>query len=472
LFIPSGLEQQFTCFEQTSRPQAFNHHVGTLSSPRTFDTHPDFPGLARKSLPTTVEPKTKPVAMLATNQTADMSLPHDWLDLILPLSPQRTTSSTTQRNMESSEQTPATQVFPQPPATEMSKSTSSPHEEITSLNALLIDPTPLAFLETVAPDNAFASMNAHAAILVAMPILPEIPPSVSRALIKDLRDGNRTTNTSIINDLAITAIENATATPNACIDLKKYDEYLGKQMEEIPPLIIAIDTLATKLATITSNDDEETNLLFQHKLALTKLSGDLTKTKEAIPGLSLNATARHHQAVRKAMLRNFRYITLAWHSASEIAAGATYPQLVDVSSTGYPIDCSRWVTASHDSIQECRAEGPSRHRPQEPFAMLPVTHQAFPLHCDTPLVTASGLTLFTPMACNPIVVEQHERVYLVIYGWSAATEVNLFTGLQQLPFDLLNTGSVKTQRSTQTDQESYMLRKEHDEYPVDFPHPS
>jgi hypothetical protein len=81
--------------------------------------------------------------------------------------------------------------------------------------------------------------------------------------------------------------------------------------------------------------------------------------------------------------------------------------------------------------------------------MLPVTHQAFPLHCDTPLVTASGLTFFTPVACIPIVVEQNERVHLVIYGWSAATECALFTGLQQLPFDLLNTGSVKTQRSTQ-----------------------
>jgi hypothetical protein len=85
---------------------------------------------------------------------------------------------------------------------------------------------------------------------------------------------------------------------NVCTDLKKYSKHLGKQIEEIPLLIIKIDTLATKLATFTSNDDEETNLLFQYKLALTKLSGDLTKTKKAIPGLSLNATARHHQAVR------------------------------------------------------------------------------------------------------------------------------------------------------------------------------
>jgi hypothetical protein len=114
-------------------------------------------------------------------------------------------------------------------------------------------------------------------------------------------------NTAITNDLAITASENATVTANVCNDLKKYSEHLGKQIEEIPLLIINIDMLATKLATFTSNDEEDTNLLFQYKLALTKLSGDLTKTKEALPGFSLNATARHHQAVRKALLRNFRY---------------------------------------------------------------------------------------------------------------------------------------------------------------------
>jgi hypothetical protein len=126
LFIPSGLEQQFTCFEQTSRPQAFNHHVGTLSSPRTLYICPDPFGLARKPQTSTVASKTKPAAILAANQITDTSLPHDWLDLILPFSPQRTSSSTTQRNMELSEQIPATQEVPQTPATEMMDAISSP----------------------------------------------------------------------------------------------------------------------------------------------------------------------------------------------------------------------------------------------------------------------------------------------------------------------------------------------------------
>jgi hypothetical protein len=201
---PSVLEQQFTCFEQPSRPRAFDHHVGTLSSHRTLDIRPDFPGLARNSLPTTVEPKTKPVAILAANQTAATSLPHDWLDFILPFSPQRTPSSTTQRNMESSEQTPATQGVPQSPSTVMAEATSSSPKEIIPLNALLIDTTPQAFLETVASDNAFATMNARAATLLGMPTLPEIPPSISRDLIKELRAGHRTMNTSIITELVIT----------------------------------------------------------------------------------------------------------------------------------------------------------------------------------------------------------------------------------------------------------------------------
>ena len=71
------------------------------------------------------------------------------------------------------------------------------------------------------------------------------------------------------------------------------------------------------------------------------------------------------------MLRNFRYTTLSWHSTPEIDEGADYPQLVGVSSTGCPIDCTKWETAKNSSIHDCRAEGPSRPRPQEPFAMLP-----------------------------------------------------------------------------------------------------
>ena len=163
--------------------------------------------------------------------------------------------------MDLSEQTPATQETILNPTTEMTEATSSPIEEIITLNALLIETSPLAFLETMAPNNAFASLNAQAATLLTMPDLPEIPSSVSRALIKDLRDGHRTTNTAIINDLAITASENATATVNVCNDLKKYSEHLGKQIEEIPLLIIKIDTLATKLATFTSNDEEGDQLI-------------------------------------------------------------------------------------------------------------------------------------------------------------------------------------------------------------------
>ena len=64
-------------------------------------------------------------------------------------------------------------------------------------------------------------------------------------------------------------------------------------------------------------------------------------------------------------------------------------------------------------------------------------------------MTASGLTILTPEAYNPIVIEQDDRVYVVLYGWCAASELDLFTGLQRLPFDLLDIGPVKTQRSTQ-----------------------
>ena len=55
--------------------------------------------------------------------------------------------------MESSAQTPAAQGVPQPSSTEMTEAITSPTEEIVPLNALLVEPISLAFLETVAPDE-------------------------------------------------------------------------------------------------------------------------------------------------------------------------------------------------------------------------------------------------------------------------------------------------------------------------------
>jgi hypothetical protein len=100
------------------------------------------------------------------------------------------------------------------------------------------------------------------------------------------------------------------------------------QLRFTPPLLLR----ATKLAAITPSGPEAENSNFQYKLALNKLSTNLTKIKESNPGRSLNATTRLHQAIRRTLLRNCRYNTLSWNSASEIDAGADYPQLVGVSS--------------------------------------------------------------------------------------------------------------------------------------------
>jgi hypothetical protein len=65
------------------------------------------------------------------------------------------------------------------------------------------------------------------------------------------------------------------------------------------------------------------------------------------------------------------------------------------------------------------------------------------------MVTTARLTLLSPEACNLIVIHQVEREYLVFYGWCVASETDLLTGLQELPFDIVDAGYMKTQRSTQ-----------------------
>ena len=201
----------------------------------------------------------------------------------------------------------------------------------------------------------------------------------------------------------------------------KYKEHLALQQQQIPPLLVELSSLTAKLGASSHDGDEAANLVFQYTQALAKLSSDLTQVMETNTGLILNATSLLHQAIRKALLRNHRYTRLAWHSAAEIDAGSSYPTLVGVSSTGYPVDCKQWLPASHGTIADSCTAGPSRARPQEPFASLPVTHQAFPLHCESHMVTPTGLTLLTPGPCKPLQIEDSNRVYLVIYGWEAAS---------------------------------------------------
>ena len=85
-------------------------------------------------------------------------------------------------------------------------------------------------------------------------------------------------------------------------------------------------------------------------------------------------------------------------------------------------------------------------------------------------MTTTGLTVLTPGPWNPIVIEENNRVYLVIYGWNAASELELFTGLQELP--LRNPRRKLCEDATiHTDPEHHLLFKKHDQHSVEIPPP-
>jgi hypothetical protein len=177
-------------------------------------------------------------------------------------------------------QTPAAKQISSPPAAEMTDAATTPTKiNDVTLNSLLLEPAPLAFLKTVAPGNNLIFLNNRAAALLCSSDLPEIPPSISTAFIRELRAGQRTLDTSIINDLALRANENAPETEDCRSDIVKYQERLALQLRDIPVLIATISTLATKLAALTPSGPEAENSIFQHKLALNKLFTDLTEIK-------------------------------------------------------------------------------------------------------------------------------------------------------------------------------------------------
>ena len=132
-----------------------------------------------------------------------------------------------------SEQTSVTKTA-ELPETEMSDATSSPPTIENLLNPLLIETEPLAYLESLIPGNAFVSLNYTASALIPPLVLPVIPSSVSTALIKELRAGQRTLDTSILSYLTLRANENATSTEECASNIVKYKEHLALQQQQIP----------------------------------------------------------------------------------------------------------------------------------------------------------------------------------------------------------------------------------------------
>jgi hypothetical protein len=166
---------------------------------------------------------------MAANQIDDTSAPHDWLDLFLPFYPQRT--PTIRSNMNS-KQTPVVTTVDLP-ETEMSDVTPTQPPLIDNLlNPLLVEAEPLAFIESLVPGNTFASLNYTASALIPSLELPVIPSSVSTTLIKELRTGQRTLDTSILSDLTLRANENATATEECTRNILKYKERLTLQQRQ------------------------------------------------------------------------------------------------------------------------------------------------------------------------------------------------------------------------------------------------
>jgi hypothetical protein len=162
---------------------------------------------------------------MATNQIDDTSVPRDWLDLFLPFHPQRT--PTIRSNMNS-KQTPVVAAV-ELPETEMSDAPLIDN----LLNPLLVEAKPLALLESLIPGNDFASLNHKASALIPSLELPVIPSSVSTSLVKELRNGQRTLDTSILSELILRANENATATEECARNVSKYKEHLAHQQREI-----------------------------------------------------------------------------------------------------------------------------------------------------------------------------------------------------------------------------------------------
>jgi hypothetical protein len=76
------------------------------------------------------------------------------------------------------------------------------------------------------------------------------------------------------------------------------------------------------------------------------------------------------------------------------------PLMTGLSTTAFSLAEEEWTLATPASIAQARSEGTSRTRLQEPFAIIPMPHRAFPLHCQSNRVSLDGVSCYRVSQCT------------------------------------------------------------------------
>ena len=280
--------------------------------------------------------------------------------------------------------------------------------------------------------------------------LPAPVPSVHNDILSDFRSCE---SGELPGALAI-ALERAESAHRA--NLERLTAIRGTRVQinlnlgNIPRIFVRLSALSERLLALSDSDTQHAQ---PYRDGMQALTAKIKQQQRALTGALFTLDRMVRLYGRHILLQSYTTHFLRDPVTQERVSQGRKPSMTGLSTTAFSLAEEEWTLATPASIAQARGEGNSRTRLQEPFAIIPMPHRAFPLHCQSNRVSLEGVSRYVPLKAHTVYDDRPVR--FTIYGWSHCHQDSaVLEGIHQL----MNLGYVLTDLSPFRTQKNTNIR--------------
>ena len=222
---------------------------------------------------------------------------------------------------------------------------------------------------------------------------------------------------------------------------------INLHLQNIPRIYVRLADVTERLLALNETEAQHTQ---PFRDAIKALTAKIKQQQQALTGALFTLDRMVRLYGRHILIQSYTNHFLRESSTEERVTQGRKPSMVGLSTTAFPLAEEEWSLATSASIARARSEGNARTRRQEPFALIPMPHRAFPLHCQSKRVSLDGVSRLMPLQAHT--THDDHPVRLTLYGWSQShQDAAILEGIQQLRnlgFVLTDLSPFRTQKST------------------------
>jgi len=128
-----------------------------------------------------------------------------------------------------------------------------------------------------------------------------------------------------------------------------------------------------------------------YRASVLNLTTRVKSQQRALDGALLDVDRMMRLYGRHLLLQSYTTHFLRDDNTESLVQQGRKPPMTGLSTTAYPLTEEDWELAQPATIAQARSEGSMRTRLQEAFALIPMPHRAFPLHCPSSSVFLDGV---------------------------------------------------------------------------------